>query len=186
LTSPGNPNFPPVLGVAFADMDAGEAIFRGLRGRFGLDDADDNVRIVIARGARISNPHAYGISIGPSLNSLSREGDLVEFLSRTNLMQPSSSASLDSFLEAYSEHGRYLLAPAKFNGAVKAPEPNLDLGIMKYNLDIREGWRIGPNDPDVLLLDPEDPPVVPLDEPNPPALKALEWLISLRNRNSGD
>jgi hypothetical protein len=74
------------------------------------------------------------------------------------------------------------LVPAKFNGPSVSPEPNMDLAIGKHQLDVREAWLIGPNDPDVSILDAEDPPVVPMDRSDPPALKALEWIAQLKKR----
>jgi hypothetical protein len=164
-------------------MEAGEAVFRGLRGRFGMEDSNEELRIAIIRGARISNPHAYGVSVGANLEKVgARKGEIVEFASRNNIMTPSSSENVDRFLQSHEEHGRYLLVPAKFNGPSVAPEPNMDLAIGKYNLVVRDAWQIGPNDPDVSILDEEDPPVVPMDQADPPALKALAWFANLRAR----
>ena len=183
MVSPGNMSFPPVMGVAFSNMEAGEAIFRGLRERFGLEDANEELRVAIFRGARISNPHAYGVSIGSNLEKLpSHPGKIVMFGSRNHILTPASSENLNRFLEAYHGHGRYLLVPAKFNGTRVAPEPNMDLAIGKHQLDVREAWLIGPNDPDVSILDEEDPPVAPMDRSDPPALKAFEWKAQLRKR----
>lgn len=183
MVSPGNSHFPPVLGVAFTNMEAGEAIFRGLRSRFGTEDSNEELRIAIIRGARISNPHAYGVSIGANLDKIEKEkGKIIEFGSKNHIMTPSSSENLDRFLYCYREHGRYLLVPAMFNGPTTTPEPNMDLAIGKHELVVREAWEIGPNDPDVSILDENDPPVVPMDQPEPPALKALAWFADLRRR----
>lgn len=186
LTCPGDLSFPPVMGIAFSNMEAGEAIFRGLRGRFGPKDVNEELRVAIFRGARISNPHAYGVSIGANLEKLpSRPGEIVQFGSRNHILTPSSSENLNRFLEAYREHGLYRLVPAKFNGISASPEPNMNLSIDKHRLDVREAWLIGPNDPDASILDKEDPPVLPMDHSDPPALRALEWIESLRKRRTG-
>ena len=144
---------------------------------------NDELRIAITRGARISNPHAYGVSIGSNMSKLpSSEGEIVEFTTRNHILTPTTSANLERFLSTYAEHGRYLLVPAKFNGVTVAPEPNLDLAIGKHELVVRQGWEIGMNDPDVSILDEDDPPVVPMDVSDPPALKALEWLAKMSKR----
>jgi hypothetical protein len=183
LVSPGNPDFRPVMGIAFSNMEAGEGIFRGLRDRLGIEDVNDELRIAITRGARISNPHAYGVSIGSNMSKLpSSEGEIVEFTTRNHILTPTTSANLERFLSSYAEHGRYLLVPAKFNGVTVAPEPNLDLAIGKHELVVRQGWEIGTNDPDVSILDEDDPPVVPMDVSDPPALKALDWIAKMRKR----
>lgn len=183
LVSPGNPDFPPVMGIAFSNIEAGEAIFRGLRDRLGIEDSNDELRIAITRGARISNPHAYGVSIGANINKLPfNEGEIVEFANRNHILTPATSENLERFLSCYRDHGRYLLVPARYNGVTVAPEPNLDLAIGKHELVVRQGWEIGMNDPDVSILDEDDPPVVPTDEADPPALKALAWIADLRER----
>ncbi len=183
MVSPGNPNFPPVMGIAYENMEAGEAIFRGLRDRFGMDDINDELRIAIIRGIQTSNSHAYGVSVGANLEKLpSRQGEIIGFGSRNHVLTPSTSENLNRFLYSFHEHGRYLLVPAKFNGAAVAPEPNIELAIGKHELVVRNGWEIGPNDPDVSILDEDDPPIVPEGETDAPVLKALAWFAQIRKR----
>lgn len=184
MTSPGNPHFPPVLGLTFGNREAGEGIFRGLRGRFGFDDPDDALRVAIIRGARISNSHAYALSVGPNRNKIEyKKGEIVGFLSRHNLLTPASSENLERFLVAYAEHGRYLLAPAHFKGPGESPDPILELGIGKYDLHVRDAWTIGPGDDDAFVLDLDDPPFVPLGEADPPAIKTMQLLASFRRED---
>ncbi|MER9252511.1 hypothetical protein NKI59_11965 [Mesorhizobium sp. M0598] len=183
MTSPGNPHFPPVLGLIFGNGEAGEAIFRGLRGRFGFDDPDDALRVAIIQGVRISNSHAYAVKVGPNRNKIKfKKGDIVGLMSRHNLMTPTSSENLERFLAAYKEHGRYLLAPAHLSEPGKPPDPVLDLGIGKYNLHVKDAWTIGPGDDDASVLDLDDPPFVPVDEADPPAIRAMELLASFRGK----
>ncbi|PZV33965.1 hypothetical protein [Mesorhizobium kowhaii] len=183
MISPGNPHFPPVLGLMFGNGEVGEAIFRGLRGRFGFDDPDDALRVAIIRGARISNSHAYAVSVGPNRDKIEyKKGETVGFLSRYNLMTPTTSENLERFLAAYREHGRYLLAPALLKDPGKPPDPILELGIGKYALHVKEAWTIAPGDDDASVLDLDDPPFVPLDEADPPAIKAMELLASFRRK----
>lgn len=104
MTSPGNPHFPPILGLLFGHGEAGEAIFRGLRGRFGFDDRDDALRVAIVRGARISNPYAYAVSIGPNRDKIEyKKREIISFLSRYNLMTPTKSENLERFLARISQ-----------------------------------------------------------------------------------
>lgn len=58
----------------------------------------------------------------------------------------------------------------------------MDVAIGKYDLVVRDAWEIGPNDPDVLILDEADPPVVPMNQADPPSTKTLQWLADLRKR----
>ncbi len=54
------------------------------------------------------------------------------------------------------------------------PSVELDLGIGKYDLAVRQGWEKGPNDPDMMALDPDDPPFIPTNVTDAPVLKTLE------------
>ena len=51
----------------------------------------------------------------------------------------------------------------------------------KYDLAVRDAWEIGPNDPDVVVLDPNNPPTIPPGQANAPALKAIERLRHLEH-----
>jgi hypothetical protein len=139
--------------------------------------------MAIIRGARLSNPYAYGVSVGPNRDKFKyRKGDMIKYLARHNLMQPTSTLNLDRFLAAYADHGRYLLVPAHFKGVTEAPEPFLDLGIGKYDLDVKDAWTIGAGDMDASILDLDDPPFVPPDEGSPPAIEAMKMLAELRSK----
>jgi hypothetical protein len=174
MTAPGS-DVPPVFGLAFENAERGAAIFKGWRGRFGLDDAPNTVRIAVIRGVRASNPHAYAVVVGPNADNIPTDATtLFEFISRIQTMTPSSSENLDRFLAEFERHGRFLLAPAHLPTLKATPSVELELGIGKYDLAVRQGWEIGPNDPDLMALDPDDPPIIPANVTDAPVLKTLE------------
>lgn len=174
MTMPGS-DIPPVFGLAYENGERGAAIFRGWRGRFGPDDASNTVRIAVIRGVRASNPHAYAVVVGPNVDNIPRDATtLFEFVSRIQVMTPSSSENLERFLAELEWHGRFLLAPAHLPTLTATPSVELDLGIGKYDLAVRQGWEIGPNDPDMMALDPDDPPAIPANVADVPVLKTLE------------
>ena len=99
-------------------------------------------------------------------------------------MTPETTKNLDSFLEVYRRSGRYILAPAVVRAGDGVPDLVTEHVIGKYDLEVRDAWQIGRNDPDILALDPDDPPVIPAPVVDAPVLRALEWLRSME-RGSG-
>ncbi len=181
--APGAPNVPPVLALAFANREPAEGIFQGLRSRFGFDDPEHGLRVAIIRGVNISNPHAYAVIVGPNPEKFPMTpSGAVGFVSRINVMTPTSSRNLDGFLAEFQRHGRYLLAPAHLPSRDGIPEPLINLSLGKYHLVVREAWQISENDPDGVVLDPDDPPVIPPEQPNAPVLKALAWMEKMRRK----
>lgn len=182
MTAPDS-DVPPVFGLAFENGERGAAIFKGWRGRFGLDDAPNTIRIAVVRGISASNPHAYAVVVGPNPDNIPIDATTTfEFISRIQKMTPETSENLDRFLAELERHGRFLLAPAHLPTTTATPTVQVDLGIGKYDLAIRQAWEIGENDPDMSALDAEDPPVMPPDVVDPPVLKTLERLRSSEGR----
>lgn len=58
--------------------------------------------------------------------------------------------------------------------------PSAQFALAKRQLDIREAWQIGENDPDLVALDEDDDPIVPEGVTDPPVNKAL-----MQKRSSG-
>jgi hypothetical protein len=181
--APGLPDVPPVLALAFENREPAEGIFQGWRSRFGFDDSEHNLRIAIIRGIIISNPHAYAVVVGSNTDKMPvMPKCAIGFVSRINIMRPTSTRNLDAFLTEFQRHRRYLLAPAHLPRLDGAPEALIDFSLGKYHLVVREAWQIGENDPDASALVLDDPPVIPLDQPDAPVLKALKWMEKMRKK----
>lgn len=185
MYAPGDDkHYPPVLGLAFKHRGPARSIFEGLIKRFGKDDLENALRIVIVRGISAKKPKAYGVIVGANMDKMAAQsGNFFMFTSRIQRMYPTSTKNLDGFLEAFRLHKRYLLVPSHFPTRESTPEPMLDLALGKHHLSVREAWEIGENDPDAVILDPDDPPLLPSDQPAPPVLKALEQLRRYRMRS---
>ncbi|MGX5851700.1 hypothetical protein ACWGTO_32335 [Mesorhizobium sp. PL10] len=174
MYSPDEDAPPPVLGIAFENAEAGKAIFDGFRERFGDHDPGNDLRIAIVRGVSSKNPFAYAVVVGPNVEKNLPESDkLVGLVSRINIMQPKSDIHLRSFIQQFERDGRYLLAPAHLPSLDAEPKPMLELGIGKYDLEIKEAWQIGPSDPDAVVLDLDDPPIIPPEQPEAPVNETL-------------
>lgn len=174
----------PVLALAFEDDQAGQAIFRAWRERWGDEDKDDALRVAIIRGLSKQRPAEYSIIVGPNLRHLGRQnGKTLTLVSRINRMTPTNTTNLDGFITAYQEAGAFLLAPAHFDAS--GPTPLVQLAISKRHIQIRQAWEIGENDPDISALHDDDEPIIPSDITNPPVIRALERIRAIR-RDSHD
>ena len=173
---------PPVLAIAFENGEAGEAIFRAWKEQWGETDKDDVLRVSIIKGVSKRKPAEYSVVIGPSFRHMvDNDKKVVMFVSRINRMSPNTSKNLDIFVSDYKKTGIFLIAPAQIsaNGEI-LKMPSAQFAIAKRQLDIREAWQIGENDPDLVALYEDDEPIVPEGVTDPPVNKAL-----MRKRSSG-
>jgi len=165
----------PVLALVFRNAEAAERIFAEWRKELGSDDTKERLRVVVIRGIDKKKPHAYRVVIGtnPALWFSRRDVKYSFMISRMNTMEPSSSHNLDSFIRRYKEVGSYLLAPL--------PHGSSDMrrvfknAITKRDLQVREAWKIGRNDPDCVGINEDDDPIIPQGEKNAPVLGLIRW-----------
>ena len=175
------PKAPPMLAILFEDGQAGQAIFRTWKERWGDEDKDEALRVAIITGLSKRNPAKYAVIVGPSLRQMTKDDKkVVTYVSRINLMSPTTSTNLDNFISAYKKAGVFLLAPAQLSAGSTNPRmPFVQLAIAKRQLDIRQAWQIGENDPDISVLADADEPVIPAWVTDPPVNKALTRIRSM-------
>lgn len=179
------PDALPMLALAFMDGQAGQAIFRAWRERWGNEDKDDALRLSIIRGLSRLSPAEYAVVVGPNLRHVGKqEKKTFMFVSRINRMTPTSTANLDAFINAYQQAGTFLLAPAQFD--TSTPTPFIQLAIAKRHIQIREAWEIEENDPDIFALHNDDQPIVPTGVIYPPVIRALEQIRAMRRDRIGE
>jgi hypothetical protein len=173
------PNMPPILAITFEDGQAGQAIFRAWKERWGDEDKDDALRLAIITGLSKQNPAEYAIVIGPNLHQM-KDDEVKTFtlVSRINRMVPANSRNLDAFIAVYQRTGIFLLAPAQFGE--RPSMPFVQLGIAKRHLHIRQAWEIGENDPDASVLHEDDEPLIPTGVIVPPVNAALMRMRNFR------
>ena len=171
---------PPILAIGFEDGEAGQAIFRTWKDRWG--NGDDALRVAIITGLSKRNPAEYAVVVGPKLRYVPEDKKKVFiFVSRINRMSPNTSTNLDNFVTAYKRRGTFFLAPVRISPSRGILEmPSTQFALAKRQLDIREAWQIGENDPDLVALSEDDDPIVPEGVTNPPVNKAL-----MRKRSFG-
>lgn len=177
------PGMPPSIHLIYTDLEAGQAIFRGWRERYGPVDERESLRISIIRGIDRTSPAAYAMMIGSDIGSEFRSGAVLGSVfalsSRIQRLYPADTANLDRFLAAYKDHGGYLLAPAALQLGPAGAEIDPDLVIAKQRLVVRDAWEVGEHDPDMSALDPDAEPVIPAGVVDPPVLAALTRLRAM-------
>ena len=174
------PDEPPTLAIAFEDGDSGRSIFRTWKERWGNEDKHDELRIAVITGVSNREPATYAVVIGPKLGPESvNEKKTVVLGSRIRRMSPKDSANLDHFVAAFKKTGRFIFAPARTDATGEILEmPSAQLAIVKWQLDRREAWQIGENDPDIAVFHKDDDPIVPAGVMDAPVNKALKRIRS--------
>ena len=180
------PEVPPILAIGFEDGETGQAIFRTWTDRWGDANNDDALRVAIITGLSKRNPFTYAVVVGPSLRDLMEDRKkVIMSVSRINRMSPNTSTNLDNFVTAYKKTGSFLFAPVRVSESGGVLEmPSDQFAIAKRQLDIREAWQIGENDPDIAALCEDDEPIIPPGVTDPPVNNALKRLRSFgRGKN---
>ena len=175
---------PPTLAIGFKDGEAGQAIFRKWKDKWGDEYVDNMIRVAIITGLSERNPSTYSVAIGSDFRRVVNDGNKVfMFLSRMNRMTPETSENLDQFVAAYNEIGSFHLAPVLLDASrQKLGTPSFQLAVAKKQLDIRAAWEIGENDPDISVLYEDDDPIIPAGVTDPPVNKALARIRTMRGR----
>ncbi|MCB2008189.1 MAG: hypothetical protein KDH93_24485 [Rhodoferax sp.] len=180
---------PPFMGLMFRDLEAGKRIFSGWHNRWGREDAEDDLRVTIVTGIYKSNPHHYGVIVGPNIHRVTadfRSGDTFSMVSRINRMMPSTAENLTNFLKAFNKFGAFFLMPAQLPPSSQSvPEIEFKLALLKRHLHIRPAWKIGENDHDIVALDDEEDPFIPDGVVNAPVIKAIAARRTRRNGRMG-
>ncbi len=172
------PDAPPNLWLGFKNRDAGKAIFRAWQNRWGKVDDEEILRIAIITGVSKKNPAEYAVLVGTNLQCLE---DNVAFVSRTHRMIPNTSTNLDNFIKAYKKAKNFLFGPVQMNTNGEIAEmPSDQLAISKKQIDIREAWQIGENDPDIVALRADDDPIIPPGVVDAPINKAMMRIRSCK------
>lgn len=145
------PKVPPIVGLMFANREAGRQIFERWRERFGNIDRDDEIYLSIVKGVSEANPAHYNVLVTSRLDPpKARKPTGAMVLARFNRMTPDSDKNLNVFLADYKRAGVYLLMPALLEGG----EPQLlsDVAILKRNLTVKLAKEVGPQDIEKLCL----------------------------------
>lgn len=173
---------PPVLAPMYRNEEPAREIFAIWRRDLGQKDVNDKLRVSVIRGIDRERPFAYRVMFGLNVEPASANGDerFAIMLSRVHTMDASSPANLDRFLASFGKFGMYFLAPSILKHGTIVPREILDVRIAKAELNVRQAWEIGRNDPDSCTIVPEDKPLIPKGMSNPPIKELMAWMRNNR------
>lgn len=174
------------MGLMFKNLEAGKKIFTDWHARWGREEAEDALRVTIVTGIHRSNPHHYGVIVGPNIDHITadfRSGDTFSMVSRINMMTPATAENLTNFLKVFNKFDAFFLMPAQLpSSSQSAPEIEFELALLKRHLHIRPAWQIGENDHDIVALDDEEDPFIPEGVVDAPVIKAIAARHARNNR----
>lgn len=161
------------LTLLFENEQAAEAIFADLEKEIGSEDSEDRLRISIIRSINRKKPAHYRVCISENFTFDSNK--TVQVIARNNTMTPSTSENLDRFLSAFDDRRSYILSYAVIkneriieNSLVKKKS------IRKFDINVLEAWKIGPNDIEVMAIHSDDDPLIPEGVSNAPIIETLK------------
>lgn len=176
---------PPFMGLMFKNFEAGIKIFADWHARWGGVDAEDALRVTIVTGIYKSNPHHYGVIVGPNIDRIAADlktGETFSMVSRINRMTPATPENLTNFLEAFNKFDAFFLMPAQLpSGGQNTPEIEFKLALLKHHLHVRPAWQIGENDHDIVALDDDEDPFIPEGVVDAPVTKAIALRRARKN-----
>lgn len=146
----------PFLGLGFRDIEAGKAIFRKWRKRFGDEDVHEEIQITILTGIDKKLPASYRVVVGSDPRLDDTSGRLVLHMSRNCRMDPPDFRNLDMFVKLFTETKSYVLMPARFIDEHTAPEFIWDLGIKKSKISIKPYWKLNHKSLEIMGISRED------------------------------
>ena len=137
-----------------------------------------NLKLTFIKGVDIEHPMWYKVIIAPDLKKIPLDsGRYVVATSRFHLMQAKDNRNLDMFERLYSKYHFAGISAVEIDNAQMSsdPEKRYPHVIPVTNIEFREAWTIGENDPDSMAILPTDRPVIPNGHENDaPVLKLIE------------
>ena len=154
---------PPIMGLVFADAEAGRALFREWAAACDHRDELEELRVAVVEGDIPGMEPGYSVHLCPDPEALmiraaaeGREAGGAAPPSRVSRMHPhlgGDPSMLPAFKREYERHGQYLLAPVTRRGDGQL-YVDVDCGVEKTVLHFRDAADIGPGDIDASVLRP--------------------------------
>lgn len=167
------PNGDIELTLLFEDEQAAEAIFADLENEIGNEDSKDRLRVSIIRSIDRKKPAHYRVCISENFTFDSNK--TVQMIARKNTMTPSTSENLDRFLSAFDDRKSYILSYAVVkNERIIVNSSVKKKSIRKFDINVLEAWKIGPNDIEVMVIHSDDDPLIPEGVSNAPIIETLK------------
>jgi hypothetical protein len=162
------PEFPPLLGLVFADKNKALEIFHEWIERFGEIDENDKIRLSIIKGINARNPYFYRVHLTAKIDVLPGAANLpVVTVSRMHVMTPQDHSNIEMFVDNLEAAGAYWLAPCWVDEAGEL-KLEIERRILKKDIFILNAWEVGPDDIDAVAISDNDEVLIPENETNPP------------------
>ncbi|WP_432467916.1 hypothetical protein [Agarivorans sp. Z349TD_8] len=172
------PNGDIELTLLYEDGQAAEAIFADLENEIGNEDREDRLRISIIRNIDRKKPAHYRVCISENFSFDSNK--TVQMIARINTMTPSTPENLDRFLSAFDERKSYMLSYSVVkNERIIENSSAKKKSIRKFDINVLEAWKIGPNDIEVMAIQSDDDPLIPEGVSNAPIIETLKRKFGL-------
>lgn len=171
---------PPLLILMYKDIRYAKQIFEKWEDDFRAKKL--NLKLTFITGVDADNPKWYKVIIAPDVKKLfandeNKESRYVVASSRFHLMQPSDDTNIRMFKDQYSKFHYAVMSAAEIENNQISSNINKRYPrvIPVTNIEFREAWTIGENDPDSMAILPSDKPIIPQGkEKEAPVIKLIE------------
>lgn len=127
-----------------------------------------NLKLTFITGVDNKNPKWYKVVIAPDMKKIftedkNKEPRYVVATSRFHLMQSTNDTNLKIFKQLHAKFRYAGITAAEMidNKITSNPNKSYPHVIPVTNIDFREAWTIGENDPDSMAILSEDHPIIP-------------------------
>jgi len=184
-------NSPPLMALAFENIDAGRKIFRGWHKKVSQTDREGWLGVTVITGIRRDRPLDYRVAIGVGeqymRGRMPGKMRLMTMVYRMHDMTPASSRNLELLLDLYSRTGRVILQPCPFNVAqpgILVDDEDSKLGIELTRLTVVPAWQVDASSPLIAAMRGIDDPFIPADVTDPPFAEILRRLDEVKRRRT--
>jgi hypothetical protein len=171
------PGSVPEMHLMFRNADAAAKILRGWHRRLDGGDADQTLRVAMITDVDKNHRAYYRVGIAPAeAGPVVNATETLMIFVRYNTITPEHSTNLDTFLDAFAQHGRFRLGVAAAPADPSFPFSPLNVAPIELTkLEIKAAWQIRVNEQmfGMMLCSDDDPYI-------PPAIKAPAELPVMR------
>ncbi|MDC7714424.1 hypothetical protein PQU96_09820 [Vogesella sp. LYT5W] len=182
---------PPLMAIAFENIDAGRKIFRGWQKKVGQVDRRGWIGVTVITGIHSDRPLDYRVAIGVGEQymrcQMSGQMRLLTMVYRMHDMEPMSGRNLDFLLDLYSRTGRVILQPCSFKAAqagILVGDVDLMLGIELMHLTVIPAWQVDASSPLIAAMSGIENPFIPADVTAPPFAEVRRRLDEMKQRRT--
>lgn len=179
------PGGAPEMYLMFRNSDAAAKILRGWHRRVDGGNADQILRVALITDVDKDHRAYYRVGIAPAdAGPVTDATETLMIAVRSNTMTPEHSTNLDTFLDAFAQHGRFHLGVAVAQTDLRFPFSPLDVAPIELTkLEIKAAWQIEANEQVfAMMLRSDDDPYIPPTIEAPAELPVMRLIEVARSR----